>query len=92
MPCGCGPQQCANFDDDREGVSDADISRFGEDGITCPNCGSDVYHDAALCHACGYAITDESLRKPTPGWIPLAASLALAGLVLAAVGAWFVIW
>ncbi len=82
MSCGCGPQKCANFDDDREGVSDADLARFGGDDIACPNCGADLYHDAAMCHTCGYAITDASLRKGMPKWVPIAAALVLAGMLL----------
>ncbi len=82
MSCCSGPKQCRDFDDDREGVSGDDLARFGDDGVACPNCGSDVFHDAALCHSCGYAITNESLRKPMPAWIPIVAVACITGLLM----------
>lgn len=63
-----------------------DLDRFGGDDIACPSCGSDVYHDATQCHVCGHAMTDASLSKGAPAWIPLAAMLAGAGFVIALVG------
>lgn len=84
MSC-CGPRNSCDFDDDREGLSCADLERFGGDDITCPNCGSDVFHDAALCHTCGYAITDASLQRKTPAWVPVAAGIAAAGVALGAI-------
>lgn len=81
MSC-CGPRQCNNFDDDREGVSEDDLARFGGDDVECPSCGASVYHDAALCHKCGHAITDREMKKPMPAWVPLAAAGAVLGIVL----------
>ena len=83
MSC-CGPQSCKNFDDDREGVSDDDLARFGGDDIPCPNCNAAVYHDATQCARCGHAMTDASTSKPTPAWIPLAAAGAALGLLMLA--------
>jgi hypothetical protein len=65
MPCGCGPQSCPDFDPDAEGLSEADLARFGGDDTTCPSCGADVYHDAALCQECGWALTDEAAYRPS---------------------------
>ncbi|MDX2114059.1 MAG: hypothetical protein SFZ24_00380 [Planctomycetota bacterium] len=84
MSC-CGPQKCANFDDDREGVSEEDIARFGGDDIACPNCGADVYHDAAYCPRCRHAMTEQSVSRGTPVWIPIAACAALLGFLLVVV-------
>jgi hypothetical protein len=81
MSC-CGPRSCTTFDDDREGVSEADLARFGGDGIGCPECGAEVYHDASMCHACGHAMTDRSLSRGTPAWVPLLAAGAVLGIVL----------
>lgn len=71
---------------DREMPSCEDLDRFGGDDIACPNCGSDVYHDATQCHVCGHAMTDASVSKGMPGWVPLAAVLVVAGIVLGFVG------
>jgi predicted amidophosphoribosyltransferase len=81
MSC-CGPRQCNNFDEDRESVSEDDIARFGGDGIACPACGAGVYHDAPLCARCGHAMTDDSLRRRTPAWVPLLAAGAILGILL----------
>ncbi len=80
MPCGCGPKCCQNFDDDKEGVSDADLARFGEDDIACPSCGASVYHDAVMCSKCGHAMTDDSVM-PGKKWLPITAGVLLAGLL-----------
>lgn len=81
MSC-CGPRSCRNFDEDREGVSDADLARFGGDDAECPNCGASVYHDAPLCHECGHAIRDDERKKRMPIWIPLLAAGAALGMIL----------
>lgn len=81
MSC-CGPRNCNNFDDDREGLSDADLAKFGGDDISCPSCGATVYHDASQCNRCGHAMTEASLTKRTPAWIPMLAAGAALGIVL----------
>lgn len=83
MSC-CGPKSCQNFDEDREGVSDADLKKFGGDDIECPWCGADLYHDAAYCSSCGHAITDRSLKMQSSG--SLAKPAVFVGLVLALAG------
>lgn len=81
MSC-CGPRKSRDFDEGREGLSDADLARFGSDAIECPECGAEVYHDAAMCPQCGHAMTEASLRKRTPVWIPLLAAGAALGMIL----------
>lgn len=82
MSC-CGPQSCRNFDDDREGVSDADLARFGGDDIECPKCGADVYFDATACPRCRHVMTEASTARRMPTWIPLtAATIVLCILLL----------
>lgn len=83
MSCCNSPRDCSNFDDDREGLSDADMARFGGDDVTCPSCGADVWHDASQCSRCGHAMTDKSLYKGTPAWVPIAGCLVLLGIFLA---------
>lgn len=54
------------------------MARFGGDAVSCPSCGAEVYHDAALCHACGHAMSDESTTRAR-AWVPVvAAAVALA--------------
>ena len=79
MGCCNGPKGCKNFDDEREGISDADLQRFGGDDIACPSCGAEVYHDAAMCHSCGHAMTDASVT-PTKKWL-VAVAAVLLGLI-----------
>ena len=44
-----------------EGPSEDDIARFSDEAMTCPECGSEVYHDSPLCQTCGHAFTNESI-------------------------------
>jgi hypothetical protein len=81
MSC-CGPKSCRDYDEDREGVSEADLARFGGDDIECPSCGADVYHDASRCGKCGHAMTHESTDRKTPAWVPLTAVVLVALLVV----------
>lgn len=81
MSC-CGPQGCQNFDDEREGISDEDLARFGGDDIDCPKCGASLYHDASQCSKCGHAFMDEERAVGTPTWVPLTAIALVAGIVL----------
>jgi len=83
MPCGCGPNSCQDFDDDREGVAEDDLARFGGDDVPCPKCGAGVFHDVALCPKCGHAIMDNDLDKPAKINIPVIAGLTLVGIALA---------
>ncbi len=89
MPCCSGPQECHDFDPDREGIGDADLARFGGDSdddddpeSRCPECGAAIYHDAALCHSCGFAVTDSRRATRSRRWVPLAAALATLGMLM----------
>lgn len=83
MPCGCGPNSCKDFDDDREGVDEADIARFGGDDVDCPKCGASVYHDVSLCPKCGHAMTRDDGYAPAKFSLPMIAGLALVGIGVA---------
>lgn len=82
MACGCGPNSCKDFDDDREGVGDEDLARFGGDDIACPSCRASVYHDVSQCPKCGHAMTGESLAKPSKISVPTVAGLLLLSFVV----------
>lgn len=90
MSC-CGPQRARDFDEDREGVSDEDLSRFGGDDVECPECGASVYFDVPLCPSCGFALSGErpgplGARKVASAWGPTLAGLAAAGVLV-----WFLV-
>ncbi|MEL6330226.1 MAG: hypothetical protein AAFR38_11240 [Planctomycetota bacterium] len=46
--------------EDHEGPSEADLERFGGETKRCPECGAEVYDQAAACHRCGYAFEGET--------------------------------
>jgi uncharacterized protein (DUF983 family) len=83
MGCCGGKCHGPEFDEDREGVCEADVERFGGDGIRCPECGADVFHDAVLCQECGHAMTEESIARKPPQWVLFVAGAAVIGIVLA---------
>lgn len=80
MGCCSGPRPGAPRDID-EGPSCADIERFGGDEITCPECGAEVYYDAAFCHECGNVMEDRTAGA-SKKWIGVAAAIALLSFVL----------
>lgn len=83
MGC-CGPRDCSDLRSD-EMLDEADLDRFGGDGIRCPSCGSEVYHDAVLCHTCGLVLSDAELAGRRRGWVPITAAVVVVGVVLWAV-------
>ncbi len=78
MGCCSGPRPGMPREID-EGPSDADIARFGGDEITCPECATEVYHDATFCHECGHVMEDRS--GGSKKWIGVAAVIALIGFI-----------
>jgi hypothetical protein len=72
----------AERDDD---PSEADVERFG--GVTrrCPECGKEVYDDAAVCYHCGHAFagTGAPGSKGMPVWAIVTVVLIIGGFVLA---------
>ena len=62
--------------------SDEDVERFGDVTRTCPECGKQVFDDAAVCYHCGYAFertTAGSTRNPK--WIIVTVIVLVLGLV-----------
>lgn len=68
--------------DDPEGPSSADLDRFGDQFVTCPECGSLVYDEAEICQACGRALTQPERSLPLWAWVALGLAL-LTFLVIA---------
>jgi hypothetical protein len=54
-----------------EGPSEADVARFGDVTIKCPECGTELYDDVALCWKCGRAVGPGAAedRKGPPVWM-----------------------
>jgi uncharacterized OB-fold protein len=49
---------------DDEGPSEADLERFGDATRRCPECGREVYDEAAICPHCGHAFSEAARRPP----------------------------
>lgn len=81
MSCGCGPRCAPDLDPRDEGPSEEDLERFGAYDRACPTCGADVYHDAAMCPACGHAIR-ETTGSGTKTWVAVTALVATVAFVL----------
>lgn len=61
---------------DEEGPSEADLEAFDSVTRVCPECKTEVYDEATVCHSCGHAFAATSDGLPT--W----AVATVAGLVL----------
>lgn len=42
---------------DPEGPSAEDLDRFGDEFVTCPECGKQIYDQVEICPHCGHAQT-----------------------------------
>ncbi len=65
--CGCkgkdfGPVQ------DHEVPSEEDMDRFSGVTRTCPECKTEVYDEAELCHNCGHAFGAATESQGLPTW------------------------
>ena len=69
---------------DPEGPSEEDVARFGDVTVKCPECGTELFDDVAVCWKCGRALgagtKDES---KTPVWFIAAAVLVVVAFVVA---------
>ncbi|MCA9287656.1 MAG: hypothetical protein KDA05_03675 [Phycisphaerales bacterium] len=80
------PDDFAGLDDiDPDGPSREDLEKFGDEFVTCPECGSLVYDQAEVCQSCGRAL--EAEEQGIPMWAIVAGALVVAAFV----GAW-IIW
>lgn len=73
MSCPCNPKTGPEFDPDREGPSEADLCRFGDED-------ADYFFDGELS---GYAAAD-ACSRPTGmrAWTPVIAIALVAGFVI----------
>lgn len=65
---------------DPEGPSAADLDRFGDEMVTCPECGSDIYDQAEICPNCGRLLSGP--EKKLPLWTIAVAVLTIAMLLI----------
>ncbi len=59
-----------------EDPSPEDMERFGSATRTCPECKSEVYDDAEICHECGHAFSGEA--KSHPLMVPVMVAIIVA--------------
>ncbi len=77
----------AEDDLDDEGPSAADVARFGDVTVKCPECGTELHDDVALCWKCGANVMRTSAESAGP---PLWAIITTAVVVMAFVLVWMV--
>lgn len=76
-----------------ENPSMEDIERFGDVTRTCPECGKDVFDDAAVCYHCGHAFERTTAGStPSKGWVVAVVVVLVGVMVLGAVGGLFRFW
>lgn len=44
-------------DDDPEAPSEEDVARFSDVTVKCPECGTQLFDDVAVCWKCGHALS-----------------------------------
>lgn len=66
-----------------EGPSPEDIERFGDVTVTCPECGTEMFDDVAICWKCGHAVGVNAKKEGGPPlWVAAAAVLVILAFVL----------
>jgi hypothetical protein len=83
-PAATGPVEDYEPDEeDPDAPSAADVERFSGVTVKCPECGSELFDDVAVCWKCGRALTVGREGK-VPLWALIAAAVIIAamGLVL----------
>lgn len=73
----------AQRDEFDEFPSEEDIERFNNVTRTCPECGKEVFDDAALCYHCGHAFdrtTEGSTRSKM--WVVVVVVLIIAAFAV----------
>jgi uncharacterized protein (DUF983 family) len=69
-------------DDDPEAPSAADVERFGDVTVKCPECGTELFDDVAVCWKCGRALTTRDTGKGVPVWAIAALVVVVAAFLL----------
>lgn len=74
----------ADDDGPDDGPSDADIARFGDVTVKCPECGTELYDDVALCWKCGRPVGPGAPKESNgaPLWIIITVLAVIATFVL----------
>ena len=72
---------------DDEGPSAADVARFGDVTVKCPECGTELHDDVALCWKCGANVMRTSADS---GGMPLWAIVTAVVVVGLFVMGWMV--
>lgn len=76
-----------------EDPSPEDVDRFGGETGFCPDCGEEIWDQAAACPACGSILGETASRHPLAGrarrlWIVIVAVIVLIAFALAILGRW----
>jgi predicted amidophosphoribosyltransferase len=66
----------SRHDDEDENPSLEDQERFGGATRVCPECRTEVYDDAEICHECGHAF--EVRREPSKWVTPVVIAVIVA--------------
>lgn len=64
---------------DDEGPSAEDLDRFGDEFVSCPNCGKAIYDQSEICPYCGNAVTAEESGSKL--WVVVVAALVVVAFV-----------
>lgn len=69
-------------DGDPDGPSQADIDRFSDVTVKCPECGTELFDDVAICWNCGRPVGSGAPGEgKLPLWVIIVALLLIAGMV-----------
>ena len=82
-PPASGPvEDYESVDDDPEAPSEEDIARFSDVTVKCPECGTELFDDVAVCWKCGRAVGSGARGEgKMPLWILVTGIVVIAALV-----------
>src|SRR5438105_12109611 len=70
-------------EEDPEGPSDEDVERFSDVTIKCPECGSELFDDVAVCWKCGRPVGPGAPgESKTPLWVVATVIIVILGFLL----------
>lgn len=69
-------------DEDPDGPSKEDLARFGDVTIKCPECGTELFDDVALCWSCGRPVGPGAPGEgKVPTWAVVVAAVLIIGFL-----------